>query len=148
MTNPLLPAYQKLAELQAGLNITDEPIPVVVDNSIDESIEQMWNDAYLARTADDRRLARVILKSMDRMLDPVAVRSQSDETEIAAQFTKSAIEARIIGLAFYWPNDLEQVAFTALGLVEPDYEGNWEARDTARKKWWQDVVVPAMNAED
>ena len=143
MTNPLLPCYEYIKSEQGKIDMS-KPIEVIIDNELDAAIEKRWNDAYAAASTNDRRLARVVLRSLARAQTEKGV----DETEHVAHFTESAIEARVIGLAFYWSNDLEQVAFTALGLKEPDYQGGWEERQAQRVKWWHDVVVPAMNAED
>ena len=143
MVNPLLAVFESLRI--AAVNRTTAP-PSPEEKEVDSAIDKAWDDACLARSIEDRRIARVILRSIDRIMK---VESQ-DETEHVAQFTESAIEARVIALAFYWGNDLEDVAFATLGLKRPDFAEaeNWQERSRLQAQWWQDVVVPEMNKDD
>jgi len=88
----------------------------------------------------DKRTARLML----RMLKDAGSSDSYECEESAQKFTSSPFEARFMGIAAYWSNDMIDLCLTALELKAP--EGIVPSNSTTHDEWykWFCDVVDAL----
>lgn len=79
----------------------------------------------------DKRTARLML----RMLKDAGSSDSFENEQVAKTLTSSPFEARFMGLATYWSNDMLDLCLTALELSPP--EGIVPYNSTTHDEWYK-----------